>query len=72
MPEQHEICAYCERPFDFSGPAIVLGGEEPTYEPFMEDWRGGFVSIAHPKCFAEAVDLDALLAAVARNDARRR
>jgi hypothetical protein len=38
----------------------------------MEDWRGGFVEVAHPKCFGEAEGLDALLAAVARNDARRR
>ena len=72
MAEWYEICAYCKRPFDFSGPAITLSSGEPSYEPFMEDWRGGPVEIGHPRCFAEAEGLDALLAAVARNDARRR
>jgi len=54
-------------------PPVVLADEAaPQYQPFMEDWRGGYVKIAHPKCFAEAEGLDALLAAVERNDRRQR
>ena len=38
----------------------------------MEDWRGGYVKIAHPRCFGETEGLDALLAAVELNDRRQR
>ncbi len=72
IPEWYEVCAYCQQPVDMSGAAIVLGTNEPSYVPFMEDWRGGFVQIAHPRCFAEQAGIDALLSAVARNDTRRR
>ena len=73
MNEWYEVCTYCEKAIDFAGAAIVLEGSQgPTYQPFMEDWRGGYVKVAHPKCFAEHGGLDALLAAIAREDARRR
>ncbi len=71
MGEWYEICQYCRLDFDFSGSAVVLG-EFPQYQPFMEDWRGGYVQIAHPKCFGEAEGVDDLLAAVERNDRRQR
>jgi len=64
------VCKYCRRELDFSKAAIVLG-EHPQYQPFMEDWRGGYVKIAHPKCFAEAEGVDVLLRAVEREDLRR-
>ena len=69
--ERHEVCQYCQGEIDFSKAAIVLG-DIPQYEPFMEDWRGGYVEIAHPSCFAAAEGIDALLVAVERNDQRRR
>jgi hypothetical protein len=68
--EWYRVCQYCQQELDFSAAAIVLD-EEPQYQPFMEDWRGGYVKIAHPKCFAEAEGIDALLAAVEREDLRR-
>jgi hypothetical protein len=71
MPEWYEVCRYCKREVDFGGPAIVLGAV-PQYHPFMEDWRGGYVAIAHPKCFAEREGVQELLNAVARNDLRQR
>lgn len=70
MAEWYETCRYCGEVLDFSAAAIALGGDPPSYQPFMEDWRGGLVEVAHPKCFALAEGLDALLAAVAFNDAR--
>lgn len=60
----------CQQELDFSTAAIVLD-EEPQYQPFMQDWRGGYVRIAHPKCFADAEGIDALLAAMEREDLRR-
>jgi hypothetical protein len=71
MPEWYEVCRYYQREVDFSRPAIVLGAV-PEYQPFMEDWRGGYVAIAHPKCFAEREGDDELLDTVARNDLRQR
>jgi hypothetical protein len=68
--EWYRVCQYCEQELDFSKAAIVLG-EQPQYQAFMEDWRGGYVKIAHPKCFAHAEGVDALLAAVEREDLRR-
>jgi hypothetical protein len=70
MPEWYEACQYCGKEIDFAAAAIVVG-DTPIYQPFMEDWRGGYVKVAHPKCFAEAEGVDALLEAVAREDARR-
>jgi len=64
------VCRFCEQEIDFSKAAIVLG-REPHYQPFMEDWRGGLVELAHPKCFAEAEGIDRLLLAVEREDLRR-
>jgi hypothetical protein len=74
MPNYYEVCALCGLEIDFSGAAVVVDErlDQPNYQPFMEDWRGGFVKVAHPRCFAEAEGLDALLAAVARNDAIQR
>jgi len=69
--EDYGVCAYCQQKIDFSGAAITLGSE-PHYQPFMEDWRGGYVSLAHPKCFAQGDGIDALLAAVEREDRRRK
>ena len=71
MAERYEKCVYCGRLIDFSGAAIVTG-TEPSYQPFMEDWRGGPAEVAHPECFAEREGTGALLAAVAREDERRR
>lgn len=74
MPEWYEVCAFCDQRIDFAGASMVLpeNGAEPIYEPFMEDWRGGFVTVAHPRCFSDAEGVDALLAAVARSDLKRR
>ncbi len=72
MPEWYEICQICRQEYDFSRSAIAMGDGEPQYQPFMEDWRAGYVKIAHPKCFAETEGTDALLAAVERNDRRIR
>ena len=69
----HNACALCKRPLDFSQAAVVVGGEgEPSYQPFPEDWRGGPIAMAHPACFVEAHGLESFLAAVARNDERQR
>jgi hypothetical protein len=68
--ENHRVCGYCHQEIDFSRAAMTLGSE-PHYQPFMEDWRGGYVPLAHPKCFAEAEGIDALVAAVEREDRRR-
>jgi hypothetical protein len=73
VPNYYEVCDYCSEEIDFSGAAIVLDlPAGPSYQPFMEDWRGGLVKVAHPRCFADREGIDALLAAVAREDARRR
>jgi len=74
MPDWYEVCVFCGKPIDFSAAAIVLPDDEgpAIYEPFMEDWRGGYVRVAHPRCFAEAEGLDQLLTAVAGSDAKRR
>ena len=73
MGDVYRVCQLCGEDFDFSRAAIVLrDGRPPQYEPFMEDWRGGYVRIAHPKCFAEREGVDALLAAVELNDRRAR
>jgi hypothetical protein len=68
--EWYRSCQFCGREIDFSKAAIVLG-DSPQYQPFMEDWRGGYVKVAHPRCFAENEGLDALLDAVEREDLRR-
>ena len=68
--EWYEVCRYCGRAIDFTRAAIVLG-ELPLYQAFMEDWRGGLVEVAHPKCFGEAEGVEALIAAVEREDLRR-
>lgn len=68
--ESYGQCEYCGKGIDFSRAAVTLG-REPHYQPFMEDWRGGYVAVAHPRCFGEAEGIDSLLAAIEREDLRR-
>ena len=73
MPEWYEVCVYCGEEIDFSGAVMVMSDtDSPSYQPFMEDWRGGYVKVAHPKCFGEREGVEPLLQAVAREDERRR
>jgi len=72
MSVDYYSCAFCKQPLDFSSAAVVTGLEEASYQPFPEDWRGGLVQMAHPKCFVEAEGLDRFLEALARHDQRQR
>jgi DivIVA domain-containing protein len=65
-------CARCGGPVDTAGPAVVRADEGGVavwrWVPFLEDWRGGDASFAHPACLVEADGVDALVDAVHRRD----
>ena len=62
-------CPYCGLELAGSRAAVVLGGSgDPSYVPFMEDWRGGPVDMAHPACFVERRGLDSFLDVLGRHD----
>lgn len=63
-------CLVCGKQVDASGPGIYQSPEGDTWSwvAFVEDWRGGYFDILHPKCLAEAHGVDALVAAVHKRD----
>jgi hypothetical protein len=67
------ICDECGQPIDPAGPGVINSrGTEPWWQPFLEDLRSDPDQHRHPRCFAEAQGVDALVAAVHREDLRRR
>ena len=72
MTTDPERCALCGEPLDFARATVVLGSGEPSYQPFGEDWRGGLVPMAHPRCFIERDGTDRFLEILARSDELRR
>lgn len=67
-------CIRCGKPVDASGPAVCeyTSRESETLQwgwvEFVEDWRGGTVSLLHPVCFAEAHGVEKLVEVVHRRD----
>jgi hypothetical protein len=62
-------CPYCDSDLDASKAAVAVSvSGDPSYVPFMEDWRGGLVEMAHPACFVEARGLNTFLEVLARHD----
>lgn len=69
-PEDPLRCVICGDQVDASGPGIYQApdGRSWSWVAFVEDWRGGYFDILHPKCLAESQGIDALVAAVHARD----
>jgi hypothetical protein len=66
-------CDGCSREVDPSGPGVTKSANaEPWWQPFLEDLRSDPSQHWHPRCFADAFGVDALIDAVHREDTRRR
>jgi hypothetical protein len=66
-------CDACGAAIDPSGPGVTgSSGTEPWWEPFLEDLRTDPEQHWHPRCFATAYGVDALIDLVHREDLRRR
>jgi hypothetical protein len=65
-------CEYCGSEVDPGGPAVLLGGRGPLWQPFLEDLRSSSYRLAHGRCYATEVGLEELLALVTESDRRQR
>jgi hypothetical protein len=65
-------CEYCGLVVDPAGPAVLLGGKAPLWQPFLEDLRSSAFKLAHAKCFGENDGLEALLAIITESDRQLR
>lgn len=66
-------CDGCGKDIDPSGPGVTKSeSTKPWWQPFLEDLRSDPQQHWHPACFAGAYGLDELIAAVHREDLRRR
>lgn len=67
-------CIQCGKPVDARGPAVCQYTSRKTqalewgWVEFVEDWRGGFVDLVHPVCFAEAHGVETLVEIVHERD----
>lgn len=66
------ICDECGNLIDPAGPGVTSSGDsDPWWQPFLEDLRADPQEHRHPRCFADARGVDALIEAVHREDLRR-
>jgi hypothetical protein len=65
-------CEYGGLVVDPTGPAVLLGGKAPFWQPFLEDLRSSAFKLAHAKCFAENSGLDPLLTIITESDRQLR
>ena len=66
-------CDGCRTGIDPSGPGVTKSANtDAWWQPFLEDLRSDLAQHRHPRCFAEAFGVDALVNAVHREDMRRR
>jgi hypothetical protein len=65
-------CEYCGLVVEPTGPAVLLGGNAPLWQPFLEDLRSSAFKLAHAKCFAENAGLDSLLKIITDSDRQLR
>jgi len=74
------ICPVCGQSIDPSRYGISMwpdregtgGAWQASWVPFIEDLRSNPTHLLHAECYAEQHGLDALLAAIHRNDERTR
>jgi hypothetical protein len=70
-------CVVCGRAVDARGPAVCQirtreGDLDWGWVEFVEDWRGGYVDLIHPVCFAEEHGVEKLVDVVHERDERNR
>jgi hypothetical protein len=66
-------CDGCGKHIDPAGPGVTKSAStDPWWQPFLEDLRADPQQHWHPSCFAAAFGVDELIAAVHREDLRRR
>jgi hypothetical protein len=70
-------CIVCGQAVDARGPAVCqLRSREGDitwgWVEFVEDWRGGYVDLIHPVCFADSHGVEKLVELVHQRDERNR
>jgi hypothetical protein len=63
-------CVSCGKVLNGEKPA-VSAPPHPTWQPFVQDIRSDDIVLRHPACFVRDFGVDALIAAVRREDLRR-
>lgn len=65
-------CVICGHQIDAEGPGVcqthTAGSTVWGWVEFIEDWRGGYVDLIHPACFAREHGVDALIAVFHERD----